>query len=86
MIKALMIITMVSGAEYTAQLPSMDVCMNEKAVVLSQNDVRSAACIPSAEQTTSMDKFKEMMNMFQRLVDDMQQRALQESPKAGIRG
>jgi len=85
-IKALMIITMVSGAEYTAQLPSMDVCMKEKAVVLSQNDVSSAACIPSAEQTTSMDKFKEMMNMFQNLVDDMQQRALDESPKAGVRG
>lgn len=86
MIKALMIITMVSGAEYHAQLPSMDVCMNEKAAVLSQNDVKSAACIPSAEQTTSMDKFKEMMKMFQNLVDDMQQRALEEGPKAGVRG
>lgn len=86
MIKALMIITMVSGTEYTAQLPSMDVCMKEKAAVISQNDVKSAACIPSAEQTNSMDKFKEMMNVFRNLIDDMEQRALEGSPKTGVRG
>ena len=49
MIKALMIITMVSGTEYTAKLPSMDQCLQEAAPVESQVDVKSASCIPRTE-------------------------------------
>jgi hypothetical protein len=49
MIKALMIITMVSGTEYTAKLPSMDECLKEVTPVESQVDVKSAACIPRTD-------------------------------------
>jgi len=49
MIKALMIITMVSGTEYTAKLPSMDQCLKEATPVESQVDVKSASCIPRTE-------------------------------------
>ena len=49
MLKALMIITMVSGGEYTAKLPSMDQCLKEVTPVESQVDVKSASCIPRTE-------------------------------------
>jgi hypothetical protein len=51
MLKALMIITMVSGTEYTAKLPSMDQCLQEAAPVESQVDVKSASCIPRTEES-----------------------------------
>jgi len=51
MLKALMIITMVSGTEYTAKLPSMDQCLQETAPVESQVDVKSASCIPRTEES-----------------------------------
>jgi hypothetical protein len=51
MLKALMIITMVSGGEYTAKLPSMDQCLKEVTPVESQVDVKSASCIPRTEES-----------------------------------
>ena len=51
MIKALMIITMVSGTEYTAKLPNMNECLKEVAPVESQVDVKSAACIPRTDNS-----------------------------------
>ena len=74
MIKALMIITMVSGAEYTAQLPSMDECAKQKEAVVSQNDVASAACIPRTEKSNSFDKMKMMMSMFKQVIEDLETR------------
>ena len=49
MIKALMVITMVTGATYEVKLPSMEQCLAERAPVESQNDVASTACIPRTE-------------------------------------
>ena len=51
MLKALMIITMVYGGEYTAKLPSMDQCLKEVTPVESQVDVKSASCIPRTEES-----------------------------------
>ena len=45
MLKAMMIITMVSGATYEVKLPSMEQCMAQKTPVESQNDVTSAGCM-----------------------------------------
>ena len=72
MIKALMVITMVSGSEYTAKLPSMEECLKQAKPVVEQNDVESAACIPRSEQSNSFDKMKVMMNMFKQLVRDLE--------------
>ena len=72
MIKALMVITMVSGSEYTAKLPSMEECLKQVKPVVEQVDVESAACIPRSEQSNSFDKMKVMMNMFKQLVRDLE--------------
>ena len=42
MIKALMVITLVAGAEYTAKLRTMEQCMKETVRVEKQNDVKVA--------------------------------------------
>ena len=72
MLKAMMIITMVSGATYEVKLPTMEQCMAQRSPVESQSDVTSAACIPRSEQSNSFDKMKVMMNMFKQLVRDLE--------------
>ena len=64
MIKALMVITLVSGAEYTAKLPTMEQCMKETVRVEKQNDVKSASCIPRTEDRVAADIFSQFMDMF----------------------
>ena len=63
-IKAWMVITMVSGGEYTAKLPSMEQCMKEIVPVESQIDVKSAACIPRTEDRLPTEVFSQIMDTF----------------------
>jgi hypothetical protein len=75
LIKALMIITMVTGAEYTAKLPDMDTCMKQISPVVAQNDVQSAACIPRTDNTDkSFDasKMKTFLEIFLEIVNKME--------------
>ncbi len=67
MIKALMIITMVSGGEYTANLPTMEQCMKEITPVESQKDVRSASCIPRTEDRVPTEILAQFMDTFMML-------------------
>ena len=88
MIKALMIITMVSGAEYTAKLPTMEQCMKETVRVEKQNDVKSASCIPRTENRVAADVFSQFMDMFfmleeQRKFSDPCPKNLWQSPPFG---
>ena len=64
MLKALMIITMVSGATYEVKLPSMEQCVAQKTPVESQNDVASAACIPRTDDRMPAEIFSQFMDMF----------------------
>ena len=74
MIKALMVITMVSGTTYEVKLPSMQSCQAERTPVEVQADVASTACIPFTEDSNSFDKIKVMMNLFREMVDDLEAR------------
>ena len=49
MLKALMVITMVTGATYEVKLPTMEQCMAESVPVKSQNDVDSVTCLPRTD-------------------------------------
>jgi len=64
MIKALMIITMVSGATYEVDLPSMEQCMAERTPVEVQGDVASTACIPRTEDMLPSEIISQFMDTF----------------------
>ena len=64
MLKAMMIITMVSGATYEVKLPSMEQCMAQRTPVESQNDVTSAACIPRTDDRMPAEIFSQFMDTF----------------------
>tara|TARA_B100000029_G_scaffold475988_1_gene519738 strand:+ start:252 stop:545 length:294 start_codon:yes stop_codon:yes gene_type:complete len=59
MVKALMIVMMVSGAEYANELPSMEACMQMKETVVAQEQVEDATCLP---RMSGGQKFREMYN------------------------
>ena len=88
MIKALMVITMVTGATYEVKLPSMEQCLAERAPVESQNDVASTACIPRTEDRVPAELLSQFMDMFfmleeQRKFDDPSPKNLWQSPPFG---
>ena len=64
MLKAMMIITMVSGATYEVKLPTMEQCMSQRSPVESQNDVASTACIPRTEDRAPSELLPQFMDMF----------------------
>ena len=72
MIKALMVITMVTGATYEVKLPSMKQCLAERAPVESQNDVASTACIPRTEDRVPAELLSQFMDMFFMLEEQRQ--------------
>ena len=73
MIKALMVITMVSGDVYHAKLPDMKVCYEQKPLVVQQIDVKSAACLPRTEKEgLDPDKLKNFFKMFQSIINELE--------------
>ena len=88
MIKALMVITMVTGATYEVKLPTMEQCLAERAPVESQNDVASTACIPRTESRVPSELLSQFMDMFfmleeQRKFGDPCPKNLWQSPPFG---
>ena len=72
MIKALMVITMVSGATYEVKLPSMEQCLAERTPVEWQSDVASTACIPRTEEKLPTEVLSQFMDMFFMLEEQRQ--------------
>ena len=72
MIKALMVITMVTGATYEVKLPSMEQCLAERTPVEWQSDVASTACIPRTEEKVPTEVLSQFMDMFFMLEEQRQ--------------
>ena len=75
MLKALMVITMVTGATYEVKLPTMEQCMAESVPVKSQNDVASVACLPRTDDPSvrlPAEIFSQFMDLFMMLEEQRQ--------------
>ena len=72
MLKALMVITMVSGATYEVKLPSMEQCMAERTPVEVQGDVASTACVPRTEDMLPSELLSQFMDMFMMMEEQRQ--------------
>ena len=69
MIKALMVVTLISGTEYAVDMPNMDSCMENAKVVMEQSEMVEAICIPQADKSS---KVKEMFTIFGDMVERLQ--------------
>ena len=78
MIKALLVVTLVSGAEYAVNMPDMDTCMKNANLVEGQERGAEAICIPRADTSA---KVKDMFTMFGDMVERMQEGELGTSSR-----
>ena len=73
MIKALMVVNLMSGAEYSVNMPSMESCLKNAKLVTDQSEMIDVICIPRADKSAKM---KDMFSMFGDLVERMQENEL----------
>ena len=57
MLKALLIVTALSGAEYTAQFSSMQECLEAKKVVQQQDENIKTLCVPTEDERAKIENF-----------------------------
>ena len=69
MIKALLVVTFMSGAEYAVDMPSMNSCLENAKVVMEQSEMVEAICIPRADKSA---KIKDIFSMFGDMVERIQ--------------
>ena len=72
MLKALMIITMICGAEHVVKIPAMEQCMAERTPVEVQGDVASTACVPRTEDMLPSELLSQFMDMFMMMEEQRQ--------------
>ena len=66
MIKALLIVTaLASGVPYTTEMPTMQACLDARAVIVKQDPNVKTLCIPKADETAKM---KELFKIFMDIV------------------
>ena len=78
MIKALLVVTLMSGAEYAVNMPDMNTCMENANLVEGQGRGAEAICIPQADKSA---KVKDMFTMFGDMVERLQENELGTSSR-----
>ena len=85
MIKALLVVTLMSGAEYAVNMPDMNTCMKNANLVEGQGRGAEAICIPRADicipRADTSAKVKDMFTMFGDMVERMQEGELGTSSR-----
>jgi len=78
MIKALLVVTLMSGAEYAVNMPDMNTCMENANLVVGQGRGAEAICIPRSDTSA---KVKDMFTMFGDMVERLQENELGTSSR-----
>ena len=70
MMKALLIVTALGGADYQVEMPSMELCLNARTSILEQNVNIDTLCVPKENQT---QKFGAFFDLFAETIDRMKE-------------
>tara|TARA_B100001250_G_scaffold363952_1_gene343635 strand:- start:1318 stop:1584 length:267 start_codon:yes stop_codon:yes gene_type:complete len=70
--KALLIVTTLSGTEYSTPMKDMTSCLDARATIATQDVGAEALCIPAVKQDSS-EKMKSMFNIMMNFVKKMQE-------------
>ena len=71
MIKALLIVSALGGAEYTTEMPSMESCLNARTQIMEQDNSIKTLCLPSEDER---EKLEEFLLILLNMVDMMKER------------
>ena len=69
MMKALLVVVTMTGAEYNVNMPNMKTCMAQARVVSSKGVRVETLCIPRVDHSA---KVKEVFNLFGSMIQKMQ--------------
>tara|TARA_B100000029_G_C16945844_1_gene730586 strand:+ start:91 stop:357 length:267 start_codon:yes stop_codon:yes gene_type:complete len=70
--KALLIVTTLSGTEYSTPMEDMTSCMDARDVIAKQDVGAEALCIPAVKQDSS-EKMKSMFSIMMNFIEKMQE-------------
>ena len=75
MLKAMLIVAVTGmGGDYTAEMPSMEKCLEMRTVIEKQDPDIKTLCMPVADET---DKIQEFFWVFMDMVDQIKQNQLE---------
>ena len=73
MIKALLVVSLLSGTEYAVDMPNMNTCLSQAKIVEAQGKDVDVLCIPKADNSAKM---REVFSMFGEMMNRMQESEL----------
>lgn len=73
MIKALLVVSLLSGTEYAIDMPDMNTCLSQAKIVEEQGKDVDVLCIPKADNSAKM---REVFSMFGEMMNRMQESEL----------
>ena len=75
MLKAMLIVAVTGmGGDYTAEMPSMEKCLEMRTVIAEQDATVKTLCVPIADETA---KIQEFFWIFMDMVDQIKQNQLE---------
>ena len=75
MLKAMLIVAVTGmGGDYTAEMPSMEKCLEMRTVIAEQDATVKTLCVPIADETA---KIQEFFWVFMDMVDQIKQNQLE---------
>ena len=73
MLKAILLVTALggSGGDYTAEMPSMEDCLDARKVIAEQDPTVKTLCVPMADNTAMI---QDWFYVFMDMIDQMRER------------
>ena len=69
MIKALLVVMIMTGSEYNVNMPDMETCMEQARIVSSQGIEVQTLCIPRADESA---RVREFFSLFGNMIQEFQ--------------
>jgi hypothetical protein len=70
MLKALLIVTAIGGADYSVEMPNMKECLDARTQIAEQDKSVKTLCVPKADETAKVQDF---FNIFMDMITTMKE-------------
>ena len=81
MLKAMLVVTALGGGgDYTAEMPSMEECLDARIVIAEQDPNVKTLCVPMADESAKMQEF---FDLFMDMIDKIKAKEKENPTKLG---
>ena len=82
MMKALLIVSALGGADYEVEMPSMESCLTARTNIAAQNNRIETLCVPKEDEEK---KFNSFIHIFEEMIGKLQEMEGRENDDYGFR-